>query len=152
MRIQADMDGKTIQDRSVEKRMSLGPLFAAPPFVQLHAFAALAAFALGAIQLALPKGVLLHRIVGYSWVALMLAIAASSFTIQGIRQWGPFSMIHLLSTTVLILTPLAVLAARRHHVRRHSIAMITLFAGALVVAGLFTLAPGRIMHDVVFGG
>ena len=26
-----------------------------------------------------------------------------------------------------------------------------LFAGALVIAGLFTFMPGRIMHAVVFG-
>jgi uncharacterized membrane protein len=30
--------------------------------------------------------------------------------------------------------------------------MVVLFLGALVVAGLFTLLPGRIMHAVVFGG
>jgi hypothetical protein len=29
--------------------------------------------------------------------------------------------------------------------------MILLFTGALVVAGLFTLVPGRIMHQVFFG-
>ena len=29
--------------------------------------------------------------------------------------------------------------------------MISIFAGALMVAGLFTLVPGRIMHDVLFG-
>jgi uncharacterized membrane protein len=29
--------------------------------------------------------------------------------------------------------------------------MIAIFAGALVVAGLFTFMPGRIMHAVVFG-
>jgi uncharacterized membrane protein len=29
--------------------------------------------------------------------------------------------------------------------------MISVFAGALVIAGLFTLVPGRIMHTVVFG-
>jgi len=29
--------------------------------------------------------------------------------------------------------------------------MLGLFAGALVVAGTFTLLPGRIMHSVVFG-
>jgi hypothetical protein len=28
---------------------------------------------------------------------------------------------------------------------------ILLFSGALVIAGLFTLLPGRIMHNVVFG-
>ncbi len=29
--------------------------------------------------------------------------------------------------------------------------MIAIFSGALVIAGLFTLLPGRIMHAVVFG-
>jgi uncharacterized membrane protein len=29
--------------------------------------------------------------------------------------------------------------------------MIYLFSGALVIAGLFTLLPGRIMHAVLFG-
>ncbi len=30
--------------------------------------------------------------------------------------------------------------------------MLGLFLGALVIAGIFTLLPGRIMHKVVFGG
>ena len=29
--------------------------------------------------------------------------------------------------------------------------MIWIFSGALVIAGLFTFLPGRIMHAVVFG-
>lgn len=29
--------------------------------------------------------------------------------------------------------------------------MISLFLGALVVAGLFTFVPGRIMHAIAFG-
>jgi uncharacterized membrane protein len=45
-----------------------------------------------------------------------------------------------------------VLHARRHWVRSHRAAMISLFAGALVIAGVFTLLPGRVMHEVVFGG
>ena len=32
-----------------------------------------------------------------------------------------------------------------------ALAMISIFLGALVVAGAFTLLPGRIMHQVVFG-
>ena len=51
----------------------------------------------------------------------------------------------------LAMLPLAVLHARRHRVGRHRNAMIAIFAGALVVAGLFTLMPSRIMHAVVFG-
>ena len=132
--------------------MSLDPLFAAPLVIQLHAFAAMAAFVLGIVQLAAPKGTLPHRTVGYAWVGLMLLVATSSFAIYGRGRWGGFSPIHVLSVSVLALTPLAVLAARRHHVNTHRWAMIALFAGGLVIAGAFTLFPGRIMHRVLFGG
>ena len=47
--------------------------------------------------------------------------------------------------------PLAVSHARRHAVERHRRAMLGLFIGALVIAGVFTFLPGRIMHAVVFG-
>jgi uncharacterized membrane protein len=81
----------------------------------------------------------------------MLTIVVSSFFIHTIRMWGPFSPIHLLSLFTLAVLPFAVLAARRRDVRRHRQAMIGLFVGALVIAGLFTLWPGRIMSAVVFG-
>ncbi|MBM3535418.1 MAG: hypothetical protein FJX60_20590 [Alphaproteobacteria bacterium] len=129
--------------------MSLDLLLATPWFVQTHAFGAMAAFVLGLVQFAAPKGTLPHRSIGYVWVGLMLLIAGTSFAIRGD---GGFSWIHILSVSVLILAPLSALAAHRHHVRRHSLAMIALFVGALVVAGGFTLLPGRIMHAVVFGG
>ncbi len=101
--------------------MSLAPLLNADPAIQLHAFAALAAFGLGAVQLAAPKGTLPHRTLGWIWVVLMVIVAASSFWIHELRLWGPWSPIHLLAIFTL------------------------------VVAGLFTLMPGRIMHAVVFG-
>ena len=44
-----------------------------------------------------------------------------------------------------------VVAARRHRLRAHKITMISIYAGALILAGLFTLLPGRLMHDVLFG-
>jgi uncharacterized membrane protein len=132
--------------------MSLDPLLAAPLVVQVHAVAAMAAFALGIVQLAGPKGTLPHRTMGYAWVALMLVVATGSFAIHGMKQWGAFSAIHLLSIVVLALVPLAVLAARRHHVGAHRRAMISLFAGALIIAGAFTFLPGRIMHRIFFGG
>jgi uncharacterized membrane protein len=49
--------------------MSLAPLLNAAPEVQIHAFAAMAAFALGAVQLGTPKGTLPHRTLGWVWVA-----------------------------------------------------------------------------------
>jgi uncharacterized membrane protein len=44
-----------------------------------------------------------------------------------------------------------VMHARRHRVERHRNAMIAIFTGALVIAGIFTFWPGRIMHAVLFG-
>ena len=131
--------------------MTLAPLLAAPALIQWHAFAALSAFALGAVQLAAPKGTIPHRLFGWIWAALMLAVVVSSFFIHTIRLWGPWSPIHLLSLFTLVMLPLAVLRARRHEVERHRRAMTSMFVGALVIAGAFTLLPGRIMHAVVFG-
>jgi uncharacterized membrane protein len=68
--------------------MSLEPLLAAPLSTQVHAFAAMAAFALGAVQLAAPKGTLPHRTVGWLWVALMATVATTSFWIHDLRVWG----------------------------------------------------------------
>ena len=131
--------------------MSLAPLLDASPSIQLHAFAAIAAFALGLFQLSAPKGTLPHRTFGWLWVTLMLIVCISSFWIHELRTWGDWSPIHLLSIFTLIMVPLAVLHARRHEVLRHRKAMVGIFTGALVVAGLFTFWPGRIMHAVLFG-
>jgi uncharacterized membrane protein len=131
--------------------MSFAPLLDAAPAIPLHAFAAMAAFVLGLVQFAAPKGTLPHRTIGWIWVLLMVAVAASSFWIHQIRLVGPWSPIHLLSIFTLIVLPIAVWRAHTHRVADHRRIMISIFAGALVIAGLFTLLPGRIMHQVVFG-
>jgi uncharacterized membrane protein len=131
--------------------MTLAPLLDASPIIQVHAFAAMSAFALGLVQFAAPKGTLPHRTIGFIWVALMALIAISSFWIHSIRLWGPFSPIHLISIFTLVMLPLAVLHAHNHRVMQHRKAMISIFLGALVIAGAFTFVPGRIMHAVAFG-
>ena len=131
--------------------MTLQPLLDAAPAIQLHAFAAMGAFALGLLQLAAPKGTLPHRTVGWIWVGLMVVVCATSFWIQDLRVWGPWSPIHLLSIFTLGTLPMAVLHARRHRVTQHRSAMLAMFAGALLIAGLFTFLPGRIMHAIAFG-
>jgi uncharacterized membrane protein len=131
--------------------VTLAPLLQAVPQIPIHAFAAMAAFLLGVVQLAAPKGTLPHRTLGWIWVALMAVVALSSFWIHQIRLWGPWSPIHLLSIFTLVMLPLGVWQAHRHRVADHRRIMILLFSGALVIAGLFTLLPGRIMHAVVFG-
>src|ERR1700753_17703 len=119
--------------------MSLSPLLYAAPQIPLHAFAALAAFVLGLVQFLAPKGTLPHRTIGWIWVALMMAVAVSSFWIHQIRLFGPFSPIHLLSIFTLVIVPIGVWRAHRHDVSGHSKTMVLTFAGARAIAGLFTL-------------
>jgi uncharacterized membrane protein len=131
--------------------MTLAPLLSASPAIKLHAFAAMAAFALGVVQLSGPKGTSVHRTLGWLWVVLMLVICVTAFWIHELRLWGPWSPIHLLAIFTLVVLPIGVLHARRHRVMQHSIFMISIFGGALLIAGLFTFFPGRIMHAVIVG-
>jgi uncharacterized membrane protein len=131
--------------------LSLEPLLSASPAIQLHAFAAMTAFVLGLVQFAAPKGTLPHRMLGGIWVAIMFVVAISSFFIHQLKIWGQWSPIHLLSIFTIVMLPLGVWRAHRHQVQSHRWTMISIFLGALVIAGLFTLVPGRIMHAVVFG-
>jgi uncharacterized membrane protein len=132
--------------------MTLAPLLEAPAVIQFHAAFAFAAIGLGAVQLLAAKGTLPHRTVGWAWATLMMLVAGTSLFIHTIRMWGPWSPIHLLSLFTLAVVPVAVCRARQHDIRRHRQAMIWIFTFALIVTGLFTLAPGRIMNKVVFGG
>ncbi|MDB5616455.1 DUF2306 domain-containing protein [Tardiphaga sp.] len=133
--------------------MSWQPLLDAVAPIPLHAFAAIAAFVLGVVQLAAPKGTLPHRLLGWIWVLLLLTVAISSFWIHGdsFRIWRTWSPIHLLSIFAPVMLAMGVINARRHRIRAHAIFMTSIFAGALLIAGAFTLAPGRVMHTVVFG-
>jgi uncharacterized membrane protein len=132
--------------------MSLTPLLNAEPIIQLHAFAAMAAFALGLFQFVMPKGTNRHRISGWIWVGLMTIVSATAFGIHELRLWGPWSPIHLLAIFTLVMLPVAVLHARRHAIEHHRWTTVGIFVGGLVIAGLFTFVPGRIMYRVVAGG
>jgi uncharacterized membrane protein len=131
--------------------MTLAPLLSASPAIKLHAFAAMAAFALGAIQLWGPKGTAAHRTIGWLWAALMIVICVSAFWIHELRLWGPWSPIHVLAIVTLITLPIGVLHARRHRVAEHRFFMVSIFCGALLIAGIFTFVPGRIMFAVISG-
>ena len=110
--------------------MNLAPLTHAPIAIQLHAYAAMAAFVLGVVQLAGVKGTSRHRALGYTWVALMLVVAISAFWIHEIRLWGPWSPIHLLAIFTLIMLPFGITRARANNVRGHKLTMAACFLRA----------------------
>lgn len=139
--------------------MSFEPLLSAPWVIQVHAFAAMAAFVLGLIQFAAPKGTLPHRSLGVLWVVLMAAIIVSSIFIRpavypGLPfvQW--FSWIHIftLLTFYGVAQGVTLLLRGGPALKFHSRPFRGIFIGGLIIAGALAFLPGRIMHDVVFGG
>lgn len=110
----------------------------------LHLYASLLALGLGAILLLSPKGTMLHRILGSTWVLAMAFSALSSLWFGGgvlplIGQFGP---IHLLSLWVLVALTVAVVAIFKGRVEQHRGWMVGAYLG-LVGAFVGTLAPGR---------
>jgi len=94
------------------------------------------------------RGTVFHRWMGRGFAGAALLTAISSFFIQEINQWGQWSWIHLLSIYVIYSTIYGVLAIRRGNVRGHMSAMIPTYLGGFVVAGAFTLLPGRRMFEI----
>lgn len=123
------------------------------PVIQIHLVAALIAFVIATIQIFGPKGTGLHRTLGWIWVILMFTVAGSSLFIHLINPhgFGGFSFIHILSGLTLVALPLMVYAARRHDVKTHKKIATNLYVGALIIAGVFTFAPGRLMWQMFFG-
>ena len=81
----------------------------------------------------------------------MAFVAVSGFFIHALKMVGPFSPIHLLSAFTLACLWYAIRAARRRDIRRHRQTMVALFWMALILTGVFTFWPGRVMHQVVTG-
>lgn len=123
---------------------------AAPTVVQIHLTAALTALAIGIVLMARVKGTTLHKLLGWTWVLAMGTTAVSSLFIREMNP-GHFSFIHLLSGWTIVGLPGAVYAIKRGKVATHRRAMTGMFVGGLLIAGLFTFIPGRLMWSVFFG-
>ena len=65
---------------------------------------------------------------------------------------GPYGPIHALSVFTVFNLIFGVRAARARQVSLYIRTMKALVYGVLIVAGAFTLFPGRIMFSVVSGG
>ena len=119
--------------------------------IPLHAIAAMMAIILGGIQFYMKKGGSIHKRLGRIWVGLMLIVSVSSFFIHEIKLWGAYSPIHLLSIWTIISLGLAIYFVRVGNIKRHKQVMLALYGFALILTGLFTFMPGRVMYQIAFG-
>lgn len=124
------------------------PIYSWTPIIVIHTILAAMAVALGAALLMGRKGHRTHRIGGWIWVICMASVAGISFAI---RRPDGLSWIHVLSVLTLVTLVTGVSAARAHRVKAHRINMISLYVGALVITGLFTLLPNRLIGKALWG-
>jgi uncharacterized membrane protein len=117
--------------------------------IALHVSSAVLALFLGGVVLSSTKGSRRHKVLGRIWVALMLAVALSSFWSFEIRDGAGPSFVHVLSVWTLISLGCAIWFIRRGNVRAHRGFMIGTFLG-LAGAGLGALAPGRMLYGFLF--
>ncbi len=64
---------------------------------------------------------------------------------------GAFWIYYLFSILALYNVTAAYSAVRNGDIKTHKANMIGLYIGGLVIAGSFTLAPGRLIHGWLFG-
>jgi uncharacterized membrane protein len=120
----------------------------------LHLATVLPAFAVGAFQLIRRKGTPTHKLLGKIYMILMLATGLITLAMPaevGPRMLNHFGFIHLFSFLTLYNVPAAYLAARRGNIRTHRAYMIALYVGGILIAGSLAFAPGRMLHEWLFG-
>jgi len=132
--------------------MDLTQLYEILSFIHLSTIAP--AFAIGTYILVTKKGTARHKFLGRIYMLLMLFTALVTLLMSA--KVGPtlldhFGFIHLLSLLVLYSIPVAYHAARTGNIERHRMIMVSVYVGALLVAGGFTLMPGRLLGDLIFG-
>jgi uncharacterized membrane protein len=123
------------------------------PLAYAHLATVLPAFAIGTYMMIARKGDRFHRMLGKSYMILMLTTAAITLfmpALVGPKLLNHFGFIHLFSALALISVPQAYFAARRHDIKAHKSAMIGLYVGGLIIAGGFAFMPGRLLHSWLF--
>lgn len=122
--------------------------------VYAHLATLLPAVLIGAFLLLNRKGTALHKGLGKCYMALMLVTAVITLIMPahvGPTAFNHFGFIHLLSIVVFISVAGALWAVRRGDIAAHRQFMVGLYLGGIVIAGAFTLMPGRLMHQWLLG-
>jgi len=119
----------------------------------IHLYTVIPCFIIGGIMRILEKGTPLHKALGRIYMILMLFTA--SVTLFMPAHFGPtlfnhFGLFHTFSFLTLYSVPTAYIAIKQNDVKKHQRKMILLYVFAIIIAGSFTLAPGRYLHWLLF--
>ena len=137
--------------------MNVAALTEAPLAVQVHLATVLPAFLIGGWSLFVSRpGSTAHRVAGRVFAVLMAITATTTVFIQSHFGFaltaGPLRMspIHLFIPLTAHGLWSGIRAIRAGEIERHRAIMRRLFFGSIVIAGLFTLLPGRRLHSFLF--
>ncbi len=120
----------------------------------LHLGSLAPSIVIGGYLLLNQKGTPAHRLLGKIYMGLMLFTAIITLFMEalvGPQFLNHFGYLHLLSLLVLRTVPAAFIAATTGNIKAHKRNMIGMYIGALLLAGSFSLMPGRLMHTWLFG-
>jgi uncharacterized membrane protein len=130
--------------------MNLHLFWESSPVIIIHTICAFLALGLGIAMYGRQKGTRSHKIIGRIFAVLMLFVATSAIFIKGLNG-DKFSFIHIFVIVTYVGLFQAFYHIRKKDVRRHKKAVAGLFFGALLIPGIVSFFPGRLMWVVVFG-
>ncbi|MCB0598603.1 MAG: DUF2306 domain-containing protein [Phaeodactylibacter sp.] len=120
----------------------------------IHLATVVPCFFIGTMLLLMKRGTTIHKDLGKVYMVLMLVTAMVTIFMPaqvGPRVLNHFGWIHSFSFLTIYTVPTAYIAIKKGKIQTHKRKMILLYFGAIVLAGGFTLAPGRYLHEVFFG-
>lgn len=126
------------------------------PVIAIHLSAALAATVIGPLALWARRGATqrprVHRAFGYAWVTLMILTAVSAIFIRSntLPNIHGYTLIHLLIPTVFVALFGAFWYLARKDIAGHRRVMQITYVAGCLVAGSFTLLPGRYLGHLVW--
>ncbi len=131
--------------------MNLDIFFSAKPAIIAHTAFAFLALGLGIAMLMRKKGTPSHKVIGRIFVLAMALAAITSLFIKGLNG-DNYSFIHLFVPLTFYAIWELFYYVRKGNIKKHEKAVKGLFFGALLIPGLLSFLPGRLMWNVFLGG
>lgn len=118
--------------------------------IQIHILVAVGAFFLGAVVFVSRKGTRAHKMAGRIFGILMLITATTAIFIRQLND-GSLSWIHIFVPITFIGMYQIVSTIRRGDIAGHRKHVRNLYFGALMIPGIASFLPGRVMWAMFFG-